>query len=100
MENKIQNTNLNKPISVALIVLTCILTAIFILQGSTEESDFFKVLTCWIFTITIFQIFYVISYKTSKKTLAFWLMIILIVISLIFSGVLWYVSQLAKSFNH
>lgn len=100
MENKIQNTNLNKPISVALIVLICILTAIFILQGPTEESDFFTVLTCWTFTITIFQIFYVISYKTSKRSLAFWLMIILIVISLLFFGVLWYASQLAKGFNH
>ncbi|WP_313029181.1 hypothetical protein [Soonwooa sp.] len=42
MENKVQNTNLNKPISVALVVMICILTAIFILQGPTEESFFLQ----------------------------------------------------------
>ncbi len=92
--------NLNKSISVVLLVCICVLLMIFTLQGPYDESAIFEAFFFLLIPITVFQILYVIVYKVSKKTIAFWLMIVLIIFSVIFCGLLWYASQLAKGFNH
>ena len=100
MPSTSDNKLLNKSISVILIVFICILTLIFTLQGPSDESSFYEAFIFLLIPITIFQIFYVIIYKATIKTPDFWLMLILIVVSLIVCGLLWYAAQLAKGFNH
>jgi hypothetical protein len=100
MQSQAENQQFNKSISIGFLFVLCALMLVYHFQ-ETEVEDFLTLaLSYSLLLFCPFQICYVIVYKLNYKTFGFWLMLVVLVFTGVYWGLLWYASQLARGFNH